>query len=129
MPQSTFRVLLADDGLVNRQLALRLLEREGYAVTAVANGSDAVSQLKQGEGQFGVVLMDIEMPVMDGLTATRAIRAWEKDRPRRTPIVALTSLTDQAACFDAGVDAFLNKPLQVPALRKVLHALNVRIAA
>ncbi|MFV1964954.1 MAG: response regulator [Pirellulaceae bacterium] len=112
------RVLVAEDGLVNRHLAQRLLQREGCEVTIAANGELAVHELDSQ--QFDLVLMDIDMPVMDGLTATRTIREKERETGTYTPIVALTSNTNREQCFAAGMDAFLSKPLHLSALRKVL---------
>jgi CheY-like chemotaxis protein len=67
--------------------------------------------------------MDVEMPIMDGLSATRAIRAREQTTGARTPIVALTSIAKPEECLDAGMDAYLSKPLRIEALREVLTAL------
>jgi CheY-like chemotaxis protein len=111
-------VLVAEDGLVNSRLALRLLQREGHDVTLADNGERAVSEVQTGT--FDVVLMDVDMPVMDGLAATRAIRARERQTGNRTPIVALTSNTNREECLAAGMDAFLSKPLKTNALRRVL---------
>lgn len=124
---SPLHILVADDSLVNRRLAVRLLELDGHVVTVVANGFDAVNQLRGR--RFGAVLMDVEMPVMDGLAATRAIREWEKDCGIRTPIVALTTITDREACFSAGMDAFLTKPLRMSTFRQTLNSLLARTAA
>jgi len=115
---SCLRVLVAEDGLVNRHLALRLLEREGHDVTLAANGEHALKELRKA--RFDVVLMDVDMPIMNGLEATRAIRARERQTGQRTPIVALTSNTNRDECFAAGMDAFLSKPLRPEALKQIL---------
>jgi CheY-like chemotaxis protein len=125
--QPPLRVLVAEDGFTNRQLALRLLEREGHLPTLVRDGALAVSELRRRH--FDVVLMDVEMPGMDGLAATRAIRARERGTGRRTLIIALTSNTDSEKCLAAGMDAFLSKPLRIRALREVLKALLPKTAA
>jgi len=109
---------VAEDGLVNRHLAERLLQREGHRVTVAANGEHAVNEVNNQ--QFDLVLMDIDMPVMDGLTATRTIREHERQTGAYTPIVALTANTDRERCLAAGMDAFLSKPLLPSALRRVL---------
>lgn len=114
----SLRVLLAEDGLVNRRLALSLLEREGHEVTLATNGEHAVKALRYRS--FDLVLMDVEMPVMNGLDATRAIRERERDTGTYTPIVALTSNTNRDECLEAGMDAFLSKPLRPEALKRVL---------
>jgi CheY-like chemotaxis protein len=113
-----FRVLVAEDGLVNRHLAERLLQREGCEVITAENGELAVNELDNQ--RFDLVLMDVEMPVMDGLAATRTIRERERQTGNHTPIVALTSNTNREQCIAAGMDAFLSKPLRLGALREVL---------
>ncbi len=103
-------ILVAEDNPVNRLLAVRLLERAGHATQVVENGADAVRAL--AHERFDLVLMDVQMPVMDGLAATRAIRASETNR--HTPIVALTAHAmtgDDRRCFDAGMDGYLTKPI------------------
>jgi CheY-like chemotaxis protein len=112
------RVLVAEDGLVNRHLAERLLQDEGFDVTTAENGQLAVAELDQR--RFDLVLMDVDMPVMDGLTATREIRERERARGTRTRIVALTSNPNREQCLAAGMDAFLAKPLRLGALRELL---------
>ncbi len=118
------RVLLAEDNLVNQKLALRMLERMGCSVVLVENGRDAVAAFENDPG-IDVVLMDIQMPDMDGLEATAAIRALEKQRCRRhTPIIALTAHAlqgDQERCLSAGMDAYLSKPISFSQLRMELE--------
>ena len=115
---ASLRVLVAEDGLVNRRLAISVLEREGHEVTLATNGETAVKAHRYG--QYDLVLMDVEMPIMNGLEATRAIRARERDTGTYTPIIALTSNSNRDECFAAGMDAFLSKPLRTDALRRVL---------
>lgn len=118
---ASLRVLVAEDGLVNRRLAVSMLEREGHEVTLATNGETAVKAHRYG--QYDLVLMDIEMPIMNGLDATRAIRERERDTGTYTPIIALTSNSNRDECFAAGMDAFLAKPLRTEALRRVLYTV------
>jgi signal transduction histidine kinase/CheY-like chemotaxis protein len=111
------RVLLAEDNAVNALLARALLAREGCSVERVVNGEEALEAL--AAAPFDIVLMDMRMPVMDGLAATRELRA----RGITTPVVALTANAfedDRRACLDAGMNDFLTKPIEVAALRAAL---------
>jgi CheY-like chemotaxis protein/HPt (histidine-containing phosphotransfer) domain-containing protein len=115
------RVLLVEDNLVNQKVAQRFLERLGCEVQVAGNGAESITAWEQGD--FKLVLMDVQMPVMDGYTATREIRDREAGR-RRTPIVALTAnaMTGQLErCLEAGMDGLLTKPLAVEALQDVLE--------
>jgi CheY-like chemotaxis protein len=100
---------LADDSLVQQKLASSLLCEQGHTVRLASNGKEAIDAL-EGQ-QFDLVLMDIEMPVMNGLEATSLIREREGRTGRHTPVVAFTSTTDQDRCFSAGMDAYISKPL------------------
>jgi signal transduction histidine kinase/CheY-like chemotaxis protein len=114
-------VLLAEDHPVNQLLARRLLEQAGHRVTAVGNGRDALEALERAT--FDVVLMDIQMPEVDGLAATAAIRAAERTSGRHQPIVAMTAhaLTgDRERCLKAGMDGYISKPINGRQLQKVL---------
>jgi signal transduction histidine kinase/ActR/RegA family two-component response regulator len=109
----TGRVLLAEDNDINALVAGEMLRRLGLEVTRVADGRRAVEALGSSGGPFDLVLMDLHMPVLDGLGATEEIRRAE--RGRRIPIVALTADAlpeDQARCFAAGMDDFLAKPVR-----------------
>ncbi len=106
------RILLAEDNLVNRRLATCLLQRRGHCVQAVETGREAVAEWSAG--QFDLILMDIQMPEMDGLAATQAIRHAETDTADHVPIIALTAHAmagDRQRCLDAGMDDYLTKPL------------------
>jgi len=122
------KVLVVDDNLVNQQVAQRFLERLGCEVTVVEDGSKAVASTAVAD--FDLILMDVQMPVMDGLTATRHIRAREASG-RHTPIVALTAsaMTDELdRCLDAGMDDLLTKPIEQRRLCEILdrHGLTAQ---
>ncbi len=115
------RVLLAEDSAVNRKLAIRLLQKNGHVVHEATNGREALSVLARE--QVDVVLMDIQMPEMDGFQTTSIIRASEKANERRLPIIALTAhaLTgDREHCLSLGMDAYLAKPYTLEELNQVL---------
>jgi PAS domain S-box-containing protein len=114
------RVLLVEDNLVNQKVAQKFVERLGCCVDIAHNGAEAVAACSRE--RFDLILMDMEMPVMDGTTATQRIRALEAPLGRRTPIVALTAnaLSEQIErCFNAGMDDFLSKPIEATRLREV----------
>jgi PAS domain S-box-containing protein len=106
------RVLLAEDNAVNQAVATRLLERRGFSVTAVGDGRAAVDALSAGS--FDVVLMDIQMPGMDGFQAVAEIRRREEASGRHVPVIALTAhalVGDNKRCLDAGMDDYISKPI------------------
>ncbi len=107
------RILVAEDNIINQKLTLKILEKLGYEAMAVVNGREAVAAL--AEDDFNLVLMDIQMPEMDGLEAARTIRsAHETVKNQHVPIIALTAHTmkgDRQACLDAGMDDYLPKPI------------------
>ncbi len=115
------RVLVAEDGLTNRVLARGLLTKDGHQVTLASDGHEAVKHLL--DNRYDLVLMDVDMPVMDGLSATRTIRDRETQLGRRTPVIALTSNENQAECLAAGMDAYLSKPLDLDAFRRLVARL------
>jgi signal transduction histidine kinase/ActR/RegA family two-component response regulator len=105
-------ILLAEDNAINQKLATRMLEKRGHAVTVVGNGAEAVRTYKLRH--FDLVLMDVQMPEMDGLEATRTIREFERWAGRRTPILAMTAYAmrgDRERCLAAGMDGYVSKPV------------------
>ena len=117
------RVLLVEDHPINQMLATKLIERAGHQVVLAQNGQEGVDLF--AAQPFDLVFMDMQMPVMDGLQATRAIRAGEVLRGvAPTPIVAMTAnalQSDRQACSDAGMDGFLSKPFKADDLRLVME--------
>ena len=111
------RVLLVEDNPVNQRLAHEILSRRGHRVTVAENGREALDRLS--EATFDIVLMDVQMPEMNGLDATRAIRAGEHATGRHVPIVAMTAHAmagDRERCLAAGMDEYLTKPIRAEAL-------------
>jgi signal transduction histidine kinase/DNA-binding response OmpR family regulator len=113
-PLRPLHILVAEDNPINQKLARHVLERAGHQVTMVGNGREAVQAT--ATTSFDVVLMDLQMPEMDGMEATAQIRARERTSPtRRLPIVALTAHAmngDEQRCLDAGMDGYVSKPLK-----------------
>ncbi|MBZ5695902.1 MAG: response regulator [Acidobacteriia bacterium] len=121
------RVLLAEDNAVNQLVALRLLEKHGHVVTVAANGRKALEALEKET--YDVVLMDVQMPEMDGLEATRTIREKEKTTGEHIPIVAMTAHAmkgDEERCLEAGMDDYLTKPIETPELLATLEEIGNR---
>jgi CheY-like chemotaxis protein/HPt (histidine-containing phosphotransfer) domain-containing protein len=119
-------VLLVEDHVINQKLAVALLERWGHRVTLVVNGEQALAAV--ASAKFDVVLMDMLMPVMDGLEATRRIRASETD-DQHVPIVAMTANameSDRQLCLAAGMDDYLSKPIRAAELQAMLERIGVQ---
>ena len=118
---SPLRVLLAEDNLVNQRLAFRILDNAGHTVTLVNNGREALAAVQKQD--FDVVLMDVQMPEMDGFEATQAIRESEADKNTHLPIIALTAHAmsgDRERCLAAGMDDYLSKPVRATDLLNLL---------
>jgi PAS domain S-box-containing protein len=116
------RVLLAEDNLVNQVLALKMLQKLGHTVEVVENGRQALEKVKSDE--IDLVVMDGHMPEMDGIAATGAIREWESARGGHIPIIAMTAMAmpgDREACLEAGMDAFIPKPINMKALQETIE--------
>jgi len=118
------RVLLAEDNLVNQRLVLRLLQKRGHQVTVAGDGRQAVQA--HTEGIFDIILMDVQMPELDGLEATHIIRSNEGVEGRYTPIIALTAHAmagDHERCLNAGMDDYVTKPIRPEELFSKMDAL------
>ena len=125
-PPPPRRVLLVEDVDLNRDIISMMLERDGHQVEIAKNGLDAVAMVKAAD--FDLVLMDVHMPIMDGLQATRLIRAMPPDR-RDVPVVALTAnvmAAEQEKCLGAGMNDVLMKPVEWDQMRAVLHRYGPR---
>ncbi|MDD3482614.1 ATP-binding protein [Azovibrio restrictus] len=122
-PEGGLRILLAEDNLVNQKLATRLLEKDGHRVTPAGNGAEAVELARLGG--LDLVLMDMQMPLMDGIEATQRIRAWEAVSGGHLPIVAMTANAmqgDRERCLAAGMDGYVAKPVKLAELRLAMAA-------
>lgn len=128
-PSRAMRVLVAEDNLVNQRVARGMLEKLGHQVTVVQNGLEAIDAASQGD--IDLILMDVNMPILDGLEATRRIRAGQ-DHSRSLPIVALTANAiegDQQICIDAGMNSYLPKPFTKNELDRVVQAFGLHRSA
>jgi two-component system sensor histidine kinase/response regulator len=124
--------LIAEDNVVNRLLLVRQLEKSGHAVTAVSDGKKAVDI--SSERIFNVILMDVHMPEMDGIEATRQIRLRERTTGLHVPVIALTAgamTQDRDACLAARMDAYVSKPVYpdelLSAVSRVLQFSRARL--
>ena len=124
--QQQLRILMAEDNLVNQKVALSMLKRLGYRADVANNGVEVLRALQ--EKPYDVVLMDVQMPEMDGLEATRRIRGSGKD----TRIIAMTAHAlegDREECLQAGMNEYISKPIQIEELRKALEVCGEICAA
>jgi PAS domain S-box-containing protein len=124
-PCPSLRILLAEDNAVNRLVARTLLEKQGHHVEITTTGREALVALRREN--YDVVLMDVQMPDMDGFEATRTIRAMEKDSGRHQWIIALTAhamIGDRERCFEAGMDAYLTKPIDPHELYELMESCS-----
>jgi len=107
------RILLAEDNSINQKLAVVLLQKAGYSVDAVETGAQALEKVQSNP--YNAVLMDVQMPEMDGFESTHHIREWEKDNNQHIPIIAMTAHAmqgDRERCLEAGMDDYVSKPLE-----------------
>jgi CheY-like chemotaxis protein/HPt (histidine-containing phosphotransfer) domain-containing protein len=135
---AALRILLVEDNATNQMLVHRVLQKQGHAITVAGNGREALARLQISDWQvadsrsvggafpFDLILMDVQMPEMDGLEATAAIRAHEKKTGSHIPILAMTAHAmkgDREECLGAGMDGYLSKPIQPAELRRAITAL------
>jgi len=126
--EEILKILLVEDNLLNQRIVLFSLKKFNHEVTVANNGLEALE--KFGEAEFDVILMDIMMPVMDGLEATVRIREAEEmsKTARRTPIIALTANTmdnDRNKCLSYGMDEFMAKPFDIEKLKSIFKKLEI----
>jgi PAS domain S-box-containing protein len=124
----SLRILLAEDGLVNQKVAVNLLEQRGHKVTVANNGQEAIAAL--ANESFDVVLMDVQMPAMDGLEATGIIREKEKEFGAHIPIIAMTAHAmkgDRERCLEAGMDGYIAKPIRAKDLYETVEMTVARM--
>jgi CheY-like chemotaxis protein/HPt (histidine-containing phosphotransfer) domain-containing protein len=128
--QTALKVLLVEDHIINQKLAVTLLTRWGHDVEVADNGQIALDILAQR--QFDVILMDMMMPVMDGLEATRCIRASQTKLDLHTPIIAMTANAmegDRERCIAAGMDDYISKPIKATVLQQMLQKITPAVGA
>jgi CheY-like chemotaxis protein len=126
------RVLLAEDNPVNQEVAATMLRRRGHTVDIVASGREAVAAVERDRAGYDLVLMDIQMPELDGVAAARAIRALPADRGGAIPIVALTAHAlpeERARCATAGMTGYLTKPFRARELFEIVEVQSRGAAA
>jgi two-component system sensor histidine kinase/response regulator len=118
--EASLRILLVEDNLINQKVAVQILQKNGHRVVVAGDGQQALDALDGGA--FDLVLMDLQMPVMDGFEATAAIRM--RDRPdSRMPVIAVTANAlqgDRQRCLDAGFDDYVSKPIRWPLLKAAI---------
>lgn len=122
-PSNGRRILIAEDNLANQKLALAQLDRLGYTARAVSSGSKAIEEYQANSADYSLILMDCQMPEVDGFAATRAIRQQEALRGGHIPIIAMTATVTRGAremCISAGMDDYLSKPVSRDALHNML---------
>jgi len=119
-------VLLAEDEYINRTLAVTLLQRAGWHVTTAENGLQVLEQLHKNRGSFDLVLMDIQMPGLDGFATAQAIRREEGSTGHHLPIIAMTAYAvkgDREKCFEAGMDGYISKPIRPAQLHAEIESI------
>ena len=122
-PPPSLRILLAEDTPANQKLVLHILRKRGHVVAIAGNGAEAVEMARRQS--YDVVLMDVQMPIMDGFQATEAIRLLERDHQARVPIVAMTAHAmkgDRQRCLAAGMDGYIAKPINSGELIRLVES-------
>nr|WP_320117725.1 response regulator [uncultured Marinifilum sp.] len=120
-----YSILLVEDNKLNQTVVKFTLKRYGYKIDVANNGIEAVEKYK--EGTYDFILMDIMMPEMDGIEATKEIRIFE-NKEKHTPIIALTAdimIANEEKCLESGMDAHLSKPFEVEHFFRILEKLNL----
>ena len=127
MELSGKRVLLVEDNAINMEIAHAILEEEHLNITEAKNGKEALEIFQNSKlNEYDVIIMDVMMPVMDGLEATKAIRMLEREDAKKIPIIAMTANAfeeDRKACLDAGMDEHIGKPIDIPLLKRTITKL------
>jgi signal transduction histidine kinase/DNA-binding response OmpR family regulator/HPt (histidine-containing phosphotransfer) domain-containing protein len=130
-PGKSLNILVAEDNRVNQVVATRILEKMGHRITLANNGAAAIALLQ--ENSFDLVFMDIQMPEMDGITATKSIRLQEMHGSRHLPIIAMTAHAlkqDRERCLEAGMDEYVSKPIDTKELKlAIAKAMNLPVAS
>jgi len=122
--RQSLHILVAEDNLINQKLVVRLIEKRGHTAVIANNGREALEALEKQ--MFDLMLIDVQMPEMDGFEATAAIREREKNTGIHLPIVAMTAHAmkgDQERCLSAGMDSYVSKPIQPETLFRVVEEL------
>jgi CheY-like chemotaxis protein len=115
------RILLAEDNIVNQKVMLRILKKLGYSADAVADGKEVLQALERQP--YDVVLMDVQMPEMDGMETTRAIRQkWLAIGPKIIAVTAHALEGDRERCIESGMDSYISKPVKMEELRAILES-------
>ena len=122
-----FKVLLAEDNLINQKLTVRLLEKQGWQTSVANNGKEVLNLLDKNK--FDFILMDVQMPEMDGIEATREIRKREKVTGKHIPIIALTANAfeeDKKKCLEAGMDEYATKPIKINEIFSIIEKIFIK---
>jgi CheY-like chemotaxis protein len=126
MSHNNRKILLVEDNILNQKLIFLNLKNLGFVIDVANNGKEALEKVK--ENSYDLILMDLMMPVMDGLEASLKIREWESNNSRHTFIVGLTANTldaDREKCLEHGMDEYLSKPFDLNEFNNVLRRLEL----
>ena len=129
-PSTSLQILLAEDNLVNQRVAAAILQKRGHTVTVAGNGKEVIEILQAGNASFDVILMDVQMPELDGLETTTRVREAEMSTGKHIPILAMTAHAmsgDRERCLAAGMDGYLSKPIQPAELFAALDSIGSRV--